>query len=415
MPREPVQSPPIPPPPLPGADPSRIERVPFTAEGQDPLVRAAGPLLLLAGRLRFATQAPDMAALRRQLLADVRTFEERSQQSGVPTDQIAAGRYALCATLDEAILSTPWGAQTDWAAQPLLVVFHRETWGGEKFFQMIERTRSDPQRYAGLLELFYLCLSVGFGGRFAIDPQGSVQLERLQHELFELLRNLREPPATPLSLRWQGVEDRRNPLFRYVPLWVVAAAAIALVAGAWLYYRTTLTSSAEPVLAALSQVGLEPYAGVETAPAPLVSLAVLLRPEIDAGVVTVEELGGKSTITLTAADLFASGSIQVNARYNDLLGRVGQALEQVPGSILVVGHTDDVPIRSFRFQNNFELSNARALAVVAALERTLSNPSRVISSGVGSTQPRYLPAELPENRARNRRVEIVHVAQGSQS
>jgi type VI secretion system protein ImpK len=384
------------------------------AGGQDPLVRAAGPLLLLAGRLRYAGTAPDMAGLRRQLIAEVRGFEERAQQAGVSTDQIAAARYALCSTLDEAILSTPWGAQTDWASQPLLVVFHRETWGGEKFFQMVDRTRSEPQRYAGLLEVFYLCLSVGFAGKFAIDPQGSLQLERLQHELYELLRGLREPHAVPLSPRWQGIEDRRNPLFRYVPLWVVAAVAVALTAGAWLYYRSTLTSASEPVLASLSQVGLEPYAASAPAAAPLISLVTLLKPEIDAGVLTVEEQGAKSTITLTAPDLFASGSTQVNARYTALLGRVGQALEQVPGSILVVGHTDDVPIRSFKFQNNFELSNARARAVVEALDRTLTNPSRVISTGVGATQPRYLPAELPANRARNRRVEIVHVAQGAE-
>lgn len=377
-------------------------------------MRAAGPLLLLAGRLRYAGTAPDIAALRRELIAAVRRFEERAQQAGVSTDQIAAARYAICSTLDEAILGTPWGAQTDWASQPLLVVFHRETWGGEKFFQMIDRTRVDPGRFTGLLEVFYLCLSVGFAGKFAIDPQGAVQLERLQHELYELLRGLREPPSAPLSLHWQGVEDRRNRLLRYVPVWVVAAAAVALLAGVWLYYRSTLTRDAEPVMAALSQVGLEPYADGAPAARPLLSLATLLKPQIDANLLTVEEQGGKSTITLTAADLFASGSTQVNARYVDLLDNVGQALEQVPGSILVVGHTDDVPIRSFKFQNNFELSNARARSVVDALDRTLSNPSRVISTGVGATQPRYLPPDRPENRARNRRVEIVHVAQGAQ-
>ena len=54
-------------------------------------------------------------------------------------------RATCCApSLDEAVLSTPWGAQSEWAQHPLLVAFHREAWGGEKFFEMLDRISSDP-------------------------------------------------------------------------------------------------------------------------------------------------------------------------------------------------------------------------------------------------------------------------------
>ncbi len=78
--------------------------------------------------------------------------------------------------------------------------------------------------------------------------------------------------------------------------------------------------------------------------------------------------------------------------------------------MLVVGHTDDQPLTSLRYRNNFELSRERAVGVAKLLQRTAANPARFEWTGVGSSQPRYRPESEPENRARNRRVEIIHVS-----
>ena len=80
----------------------------------------------------------------------------------------------------------------------------------------------------------------------------------------------------------------------------------------------------------------------------------------------------------------------------------------MPGRVAVVGHTDDQRIRSLQYQDNFELSRARADSVVAFLRRTIDSPARLTATGMGSSQPRYRPESTPENRSRNRRVEIMH-------
>jgi type VI secretion system protein ImpK len=394
------------------ATPARIE---FTRAGLDPLFHAAGPLLLLAGRLRHTTQPMDTAGLRRQLVTEVRSFEEKGRNAGVPAEQLAAARYALCATLDEAILSTPWGANSDWGSQPLLVIFHRETWGGEKFFQLLERTQADPSQYAGLLDVLYVCLSLGFSGRYALDPQGQMKREQLLHDLFERIRGIRGTSTGPLAEHWEGVREKRRPLLHLLPVWVVLAAGLAVATAAFLYYRLQLSRQAEPALAALSQVGTGEFTA--TAPPPLAPIApdktlkVLLSDLEQQGVLTVEEDGARSTVTISGSDLFASGSASISDQYRPVLRRIAEALNEVPGPVLIVGHTDDQPIRSFKFQNNYELSAARADAVVQELKAALSEPSRLRSTGVGSSQPRYQPPDTPENRARNRRVEIVHIAE----
>ncbi len=60
-----------------------------------------------------------------------------------------AARYALCTVIDEAVLNTPWGAQSDWAGQSLLVTFHRESGGGDKFFRVLERVIGEPASLRG--------------------------------------------------------------------------------------------------------------------------------------------------------------------------------------------------------------------------------------------------------------------------
>jgi type VI secretion system protein ImpK len=99
----------------------------------------------------------------------------------------------------------------------------------------------------------------------------------------------------------------------------------------------------------------------------------------------------------------------VSEAQHDTLRRITVAINQVPGRVLVVGHTDDQPIKSFRYRDNFELSRERAVSVVKVMQEAIDNPARLNWNGVGDTRPLRQPASAPENRALNRRVEIIHV------
>jgi type VI secretion system protein ImpK len=140
------------------------------------------------------------------------------------------------------------------------------------------------------------------------------------------------------------------------------------------------------------------------------TLKKLLAPEEQSGALSVEEQGNRTTVTLLARDLFPSGSATINPAYHGTLARLTSALNKVPGRVNVVGHTDDQGIKSFQYKDNYDLSRARAVSVVTLLGQGIDNPARLNPSGVGPSKPRYLPESDPENRARNRRVELIHVA-----
>ena len=376
--------------------------------GLNSLVQAAIPLLLLTAHVR-ETLSMDVSGLRRHALDEIRRFEEQARAAGVSSQVVLSARYVLCAGLDEAVLSTPWGHQSEWGQHPLLVALHQQAWGGEKFFDMLDAMSQDPARHIDIMELQYLCLAFGFAGKYHIEERGQEHLQEVQHDLYRKIRAYRGQGEPGLSLRWRGIEDRRNPLFRYVPWWIVAAAALPILAITFTAYYANLASMAAPLHEELAKVGV----GDSSPPQPVVpaagpTLKQLLAADERSGALSVDEEGNRTTVTLLAQNLFPSGSADVNPAYRDAIERVAIALNKVPGRVMVVGHTDDQPIKSFRYRDNFELSRERAASVVALLQQRIDNRARLTVNGVGSSQPRYVPASQPENRARNRRVEIVH-------
>ncbi|MDB6012830.1 MAG: motB 1 [Gammaproteobacteria bacterium] len=382
----------------------------FSQASTNPLVQAAVPLLVLAGRLRGQIANADIESLRRQAIQEMRSFEDRARQADVPPEDVLAARYALCTVLDEAVLNTPWGADGNWSNQSLLVTFHREAAGGEKFFQILERVSSEPQRYLVLLELLYVCLALGFEGKYRLDDRGAARLAEIRETLYRRIEGLRESVETELSPRWKGVEDRRNAVMRFVPLWIVASACLVLLVGSYIYFDSKLSTRAEPVSALLARVGLESLDPVAPPPVgtPTSGLRELLASQIASGRLSVEESGERTLITITATDLFASGSASINRSYETLVHEVATALNSVPGRILVIGHTDDQALRSLRFKDNYELSRARAVQVANLIRGFVTDGSRIEAAGKGALEPRYLPADAAANRARNRRVEIIH-------
>ncbi|WP_298233865.1 type IVB secretion system protein IcmH/DotU, partial [uncultured Azohydromonas sp.] len=251
--------------------------------GVNPLLGAASVLLALVAQLRATSAHADPAGLRRQLLGHMTEFELQAAASGVARPRITAARYLLCSFLDEVIAATPWGQGT-WESQTLLSEYHEERWGGDKCFELLERLGEDPKGNAEVLELFYVCLALGFEGRYRGQPDGRARLEAIAERVLAEVRPAAPQPgggARSLSLHWQGVSAPQRPGLHLPPLWSVAALAAALVVVALLGFQWRLASQAQPLLRELHalpaalQAERAPVAGAT--PAGPARLAPLLR------------------------------------------------------------------------------------------------------------------------------------------
>lgn len=138
------------------------------------------------------------------------------------------------------------------------------------------------------------------------------------------------------------------------------------------------------------------------------SLAQSLKTEISEGKIELSELKGRMTVNLKDKILFASGSARVGKEGQEALAKIADALKSVQGKIIrVEGHTDDEPVaKAGPYPSNWELSLARAMAVVRALQDSGVDPTVLSAAGYGQYQP-IAPNDSPEHRSLNRRIEIV--------
>ena len=379
-------------------------------DGLNPLVRAANPLLGLVPPLRAMASHPDVEALRMQLIAAIKTFEASAKAARVEHESIAAARYALCTLLDETISSTPWGGGGVWASRSLLVAFHNEAFGGEKFFLILQKLGQDPKANLYALELMYLCLALGLEGRYRVIENGRSQLEQLRERLQQMIAQQRGPVEADLSVHWKGASGKGEPLWRVVPVWIMGAVAAAILIVLQLFLGHRLSNASDPVFAKL--LSIKPPR-TQAAPAPAapvaapVRVAGFLAPEIAQGLVSVTETADRSIVTLRGDGVFSSGSGEVSGAFLPLLTRIGDALKTPPGKVLVVGHTANVkPGLSARFPSHFELSKARAASVSALLAERAGPPTRYSVEGRGESEP-LAANDSAASRARNRRVDII--------
>lgn len=373
--------------------------------GLNPLIAAANPLLDLVPQLRSTLQHADPSGLRDYLAQNIKAFESRAKAAGIAPEKVIAARYALCTLLDETAASTPWGGSGIWARHSLLVMFHNEAWGGEKFFQLLAKLAENPAGNRDLLEFMYVCLSMGLEGRYRVIDNGKTQLDALTERLAQMLRKERGEYERDLSPHWQAAAAKRSKVLSALPLWVALAAGGLVMLVLYLSFSAFLNSASDPVFAQIQSIRVKADVPPPL-PAPKPRLAGFLVREIQEDLVSVNDEDGRSVVTLKGDGLFAPGSAEIMPGFLPILDRVAEALNAVPGHVQISGHTDNQPIRSARFPSNWHLSQERARSVMQLLAQKVAPASRFSTEGRADAEP-VAPNDSAANRARNRRVEII--------
>ncbi|SEA23376.1 type IVB secretion system protein IcmH/DotU [Microbulbifer marinus] len=213
----------------------------------NPLVAAASKLLGVIIKLRTTMKHDNVPDLHKRLTREIQNFEREAKQLSLAPETVLTARYLLCTVVDEVVLTTPWGTASGWSQHSLLSLFHKETFGGEKSFLILQRMLETPGSHLELLELFYLCLSLGFQGKYRLVQRGHEQLEQIRDNLYQTIESHRPAMERDLSPHWQGCVERKTRMIHYIPLWVIASVVFGLLAVTYSGYRWWLYQSATPV------------------------------------------------------------------------------------------------------------------------------------------------------------------------
>lgn len=418
-----------------------------TLGGLNPLVAMANPILGAVPQIRRALKHPDPAMLRENLRDQIESLQASAMSAEIPDATVEVAVYALCALLDESAAATPWGVS--WAENGLLKELRGESGGGEGFFKLLDQAFAgqspENEGNADLLEFFYICLALGFEGRYRNAEGGRQALEQVSNGLYAVISRRRPRPADGLSAHWRSAtaEAAAAPALQVaaqvsaqisalaaaqasaadtapapepsflsrVPRRAVWSALTAFVGAVIVFYLLALRLLEDETRTALAgKAGTKATAAqVAAAPGPAPASAgasALLAKALEGEPVAVAEDAGRVTIDMRNDRQFATGSTLPAPELRPLIRKIAAALEKTPGAILVAGHADAAPTHSARFASNTELSAARARSVAQLMAPALGDPSRLSAEGKGEAEP-LAPGATAAERARNRRVTII--------
>jgi len=216
------------------------------------LLSAAIPLLLLMIKLKNIQVQPDIAEIHRQAVQEIRSFDAGLRKMGYPPKVILAACYCLCTVFDEAVLGTVWGGRSAWVQQTLLSSVHQETFGGERFYIILNKMAEDPASNLDILELLYMLLSLGFEGQYFNENKST--RDEIRYTLFNLIRNYREAPKKNLS---PSAVDERVAMYhaqKRIPLWHIGVVTIGILFVTMIGFNYKAYSQASPLLDSLKNI-----------------------------------------------------------------------------------------------------------------------------------------------------------------
>ncbi|EPU3407231.1 type VI secretion system protein TssL, long form [Vibrio vulnificus] len=382
----------------------------IVAFGNNVLLAEANVIVSLLGQIRATATHSDVKQLREAFVQKMRDYENRLRLQGANSKQIDIARYCLCCAIDEAVLNTEWGSQSVWGHNSLLSTFYSNTQGGEQFFIHLDESLAEPNKHLDLLEVMYICMSLGFLGQFRVRENGIEQHRSLKNRVMDVLKSHGRDYSPSLNDDALAKVLVGEQIAEKAPLWVVLSITAAVLVSVYMYLSYSLNEKSDQTFSQL--MNLVPSKEIENQSADYISsLAVAnqiqrsLATEIEMGLLKVDALPDRVRITFQSNDLFESGSAELVAHIFPVVSKVARALEATNGKILVVGHTDNNPIFTSKFPSNWHLSLARATALTDRLASAGKLSGRVIPEGMGDARP-LVSNETAEGRSINRRVEI---------
>jgi type VI secretion system protein ImpK len=236
---------------------------PAVPRRQENLAYCYQELLTVGERLRSNRQSvSDANAFRAHLWQAIRNADQESRARGYSQEDIELATFAVIAFLDESILNLRLPVFADWPRQPLQEERYGHHIAGEVFFQNIQKllARNDSQELADLLEVYQLCMLLGFAGRYSLGARG--ELRSIQQQVGQKIQRIRQDNAV-ISPEWMVPADvvradASDPWVKRL-IWI-AAGCLLVTAILFGVYKFVLNSGVTAIQAssavqAVAQVG----------------------------------------------------------------------------------------------------------------------------------------------------------------
>lgn len=214
----------------------RVSSTPSAQESSNPLRAIFTDLMahIIFFDGTCANDPPSMSELREKLQAQINAQEERANAAGIPPEKFREARFAVLSWVDEMILNSSWPYRNHW--QHLMLTYYGTLNAGEDFFRRLDLLPSDAN---DVREIYYLCLCLGFEGRYAFGDSRR-ELTELKQNLYKQLcksgGDIRQNYPRLFPEAYHRAASAPAPKNSISPYWFVAAGALPLLLFALFFF-----------------------------------------------------------------------------------------------------------------------------------------------------------------------------------
>lgn len=197
----------------------------------NPFIIASTPLFEGVLDIEEKESLTNIEEIRDDFISKMNTFNEKCVDNKIENMEILVARYILCTFIDEKLNEKL--SQNEWFNKSLLSIFHNETYGGENFFHLLEKFLKTPAKYINILELMYVCLSLGFLGRYRVVNKGDIEINNIKDSLYRQIKIIQGREAMTFYKKAEPSQNKVK-LFNKIPLSLIISIILFSVISIYL-------------------------------------------------------------------------------------------------------------------------------------------------------------------------------------
>lgn len=223
--------------------------------GVNPLVSSCAALFSLVPRLRQSKRYTNIPSLYQHLIHEIKAFESTAIRHHYPTTTVWIARYLLCSLFDDTLLHTEWGRGGTWNKCLLISTYLHEEFNENRFYVIVKGLMKDPKQYIDLIEFAYICLSIGYLGKYRNHPQGHEQIAKITSQLYQVIRHHRgDFPKELTNLKSNKKERCRIKHFSFLGMSFITLVFLTVLYTGFNYLLTTTHTPLNNQLSAISKM-----------------------------------------------------------------------------------------------------------------------------------------------------------------
>ncbi|MBT8400656.1 MAG: type IVB secretion system protein IcmH/DotU [Rhodothermia bacterium] len=216
--------------------------VDLASESVQRLAEIYSPCFALVLQMRASSDYGSPDTVRSRIKGLLERAERQARRGGVPAEHVESAKFAVVAFIDETILSSDWAMKDVWLAKPLQLEFFDRFDAGEEFFERLEELRKDPGINAEMIETYFLCMALGFKGRYQFLEQEKLRsiIEDVHADLARL-PGMRIKELSPNGLPRDQISAKVK---SKLPTWAIIALTVAIAVVVYIAMRIYISNEA---------------------------------------------------------------------------------------------------------------------------------------------------------------------------